>query len=262
MNSITRHFPKACFRALGYYPASIGGFDFRVDPYHIRFWSGAARGKWEPRTFEILKEFLAEDSIYCDVGAWVGPTVIYAARLCREVICFEPDPAAYRYLSWNIELNELDNVKPFNCALADRRGIRRMSSFGGSRGDSMTSLLDPDSAGTSVGTSVDVLTLTWNDVQEIPHIDRIDMMKIDIEGGEFELLPALRDFLAERKPVVYLSTHAPYLEEDEREEKMALIAEVMGVYGKCLDDELNPVPVDQLTGRDARENFRAFVFMD
>lgn len=258
MNSITRRMPRAWFRALGYYPASIAGFDFRLDPYHIRFWSGAARGKWEPRTFEILRKFLTSDSIYCDVGAWVGPTVVYAAKLCRQVICFEPDPAAYRYLAWNIDLNGLQNVSPFNCALADRRGIRRMSSFGGKRGDSMTSLLNPD----STGTNIDVLTLTWNDLREIPHIDRIDMIKIDIEGGEFELLPALGDFLAEHKPVVYLSTHAPFLEEGLRRENMEKVAEAMAPYGKRLDDHLNPVSLGDLVGRDAQENFRSYVFMD
>jgi FkbM family methyltransferase len=258
MSGLSRRMPGAWFRARGYYPASIAGFDFRLDPYHVRFWSGAARGKWEPRTFEILREFLNPDSVYCDVGAWIGPTVVYAAKLCRRVICFEPDPAAFRYLAWNLELNTLKNVTPFNCALADRRGVREMSSFGGARGDSMTSLLNPESA----GTKIKVLTLTWDDLREVPDIDRIDMLKIDIEGGEFELLPALGDFLSDRKPVVYLSTHAPYLEEGLRREKMEQIAEVMKVYGRCMDDQLRPVPIRELVSQGAREGFRSFVFTD
>ena len=144
MLSIAKAVGKTYYRAVGYYRTTIGGLSFKCDPYHIGFWRLAAKGVWEPHTFRILAKFLHPDSVYLDLGAWIGPTVIYAARKCAQVICFEPDMIAYQYLIWNIELNELRNVKPYNVALADQNAIMRMASFGGSLGDTMTSLLNAD----------------------------------------------------------------------------------------------------------------------
>jgi FkbM family methyltransferase len=208
MNRIVKKISKAYYRALGYYPTSISGLKFKLDPYHIKFWKKVAKDRWEPQTYTIMSKFLNVDSIYCDIGAWIGPTVIYASRLCKQVICFEPDHIAYRYLRWNIELNDLFNVTSFNIALANSIAIRKMSAFGGKFGNSETSLLNDNQA----NKGIDVLTLTWDTFIDISKIDKIDFLKIDIEGGEFELLPTLKDYLSLHKPIVYLSTHAPFLD--------------------------------------------------
>jgi FkbM family methyltransferase len=258
MKGIIHRISYAYFRARGHYPVNIGGLDFKVDPHHMRFWRNAARGRWEPHTYEILKRLLTTDSIYCDVGAWVGPTVLYAAKLCEQVVCLEPDPFAYRYLCRNIEMNQLDNVRPFNVALSRRSGVRSMSSFGGDPGDSMASLLDPDSA----GSGFDASALTLEEFLQTAGLDTIDVLKIDIEGGEFELLPAIGDFLSTHTPTVVLSTHAPFLEEGRRKSRMQEIADLMGLYTTCLDEDLNPIPGRDLVAREAQDHCRSYVFLE
>lgn len=258
MTTLIRKIGKACFRVLGYYPDNIYGYKFKLDPYHIGFWREAARGGWEPQTYQIMSQFLNADTVYCDLGAWIGPTVIFAAKKCRRVVCFEPDPVAYRYLCWNIELNELKNVSPFNVALAAKSGMQKMASFGGHLGDSMTSLL----ANSKEPDGVDVLTLTWHDVMAITRIDKIDFLKIDIEGGEFSLVPTLKEYLSQYRPIVYLSTHPQFLDAGLRQENMHQIMDVMGMYKKCLDENLKPVGVDELTSVSAVNSRRSFLFMD
>jgi len=237
MNRMVKTIGEACYRALGYYPANIHGAKFRVDPYHIGFWRTAAQGRWEPHTYRILSTFLNAESVYCDLGAWIGPTALYAATLCKQVICFEPDPVAYRYLRWNIELNKLDNITSFSAALSDRNGIHRMSNFGGSLGNTMTSLLDSGEE----GPKVDVLTLTWDDFVKFSKIGKVDFIKIDIEGGEFALLPTMKDYLAMHKPIVYLSIHTGYIDNAMQSEKMGQVMDVMGIYRRRLDPGLRPV---------------------
>lgn len=258
MNRIVKSIAKAYYRALGYYPTSIHGLKFKLDPYHIGFWRNLRRGLWEPHTYTIMSKFLNIDSIYCDVGAWIGPTVVYAAKICKQVICFEPDPIAYQYLRWNIELNELLNVTSFSIALANRIAIQRMSSFGGNLGDSMTSLLNDNQE----NNGIDALTLTWDAFIDLSKIDKIDFLKIDIEGGEFALVPTLKDYLSLHKPIVHLSTHAPYCDVNLRKEKMQQIIEVMGIYKKCLNKNLMLVGIDELNGEDAKNSFRSYIFMD
>ena len=103
-------FRKAIYRMRGHYPGRLGGEAYRLDPYHSKFWRKASAGDWEPATFAVLDAHLRPDRDYIDIGAWIGPTVLYAARKARHVWCFEPDPTAFRALSWNLELNGIENV--------------------------------------------------------------------------------------------------------------------------------------------------------
>jgi len=257
LSGIVKSVGKAYFRALGYYPTRIHGHRFRVDPYNIGFWRAAAQGRWEPHTFRILSTFLGRESVYCDLGAWIGPTVLYAGKIARKVVCFEPDPRAYRFLAWNLELNGLTNVTSFSIALSGQTGLGKMSSFGGALGDSSTSLLGQSSQ----SETVDVLTHTWDVFAPLFRSSRLDFIKIDIEGGEFSLLPSLAEYLSAEKPIVYLSTHAPFLDPSVRRERMQEIADVLGVYSKCLNQDLEPA--DRRTwAEDSTGAFRSFVFLD
>lgn len=247
---------KKRYRAQGSVPVRLAGEKFRCDPYHSKFWRKASSGAWEPETFQILDAYLRPDADYLDIGAWIGPTVLYAARKARHVWCFEPDPRAFRHLAWNIELNALDNVSALPVALSDETGIARMASFGGETGDSMTSLLN---AG---GDGFPAVTLAWDRFLEETDLSAVSLVKMDIEGAEFGVLPALLPWLREARPVLYLSTHAPYLPAEEREAAMARLAEQLGFYGHCIGESGAGSFEDAMTTPDALDRFRSFVFCD
>jgi len=246
---------KALYRARGHFDGRLGGVPFRLEPYHSKFWRRASRGAWESETFAVLDAHLAPDADYLDIGAWIGPTVLYAAKKARHVWAFEPDATAFRHLAWNIELNGLDNVSALPVALAGRTGIAHMASFGGEPGDSMTSLLN---AGASGGT--DVVTLDWASFAGDVDLSRVSLVKIDIEGAEFDLLPALQPWLAAQRPALYLSTHAPYLPRAARAARMAALAEGLDFYADCRDETGAPVTATDLTAPESLERFRSFLF--
>lgn len=237
----------------------MNGLNFKCDPYHVGWWRRASKSQWEPHTLKILSQFLTKDSVFCDIGAWIGPTSIYAAKQCRRVFCFEPDWVAYQYLLWNIRLNELNNVTPFNIALADEDTLRTMSSScDGPDGDSTTSLLKK----IKQGSGINALCMRWETWHKICQPPKINLMKIDIEGGEFALLPTMKEYLVSHKPVVYLSTHAPYLDMGRRIEEMKRVREVMSIYSCCLNEDLKPITHEDLTTDDALNSFRSYVFLD
>jgi len=248
---------KAFFRARGSYPARLGGKAVRVDPDHMEFWQATTSNTWEPDTFRILSRYLNPQSICYDIGAWIGPTAIYAAGLCKKVVCFEPDPVAYQYLLWNLRLNALPDILPLNIALADRDSSRHMSSMG-VLGDSMTSLLTSEKR----KGSVEVLALSWKTWLNLGIAEKPDFMKIDIEGSEFSLLPTLKDYLHAHKPTLYLSTHTPFLEAHQRVEEMAKVLDVMALYRKCLNEKLEPVDPRRLLSEEALAQFHSFVLED
>ncbi|MEZ5198956.1 MAG: FkbM family methyltransferase, partial [Bacteroidales bacterium] len=177
---------KFYYKLKGFYPVVIDGQKFRCDPNHLGFWRLVNKGKFEPFFYQILKKYLNENSVYCDIGSWIGPTVLYASRLCKKVYCFEPDTIAYDFLLQNIGLNKLQNVNPFNLAIGLSDGTIKMASHGGNPGDSMTSMVNIDQYKNFLSAD----SLKWQTWLEKQKPGRIDFLKIDIEGGEFVLLPA------------------------------------------------------------------------
>lgn len=246
---------KAIYRARGAYAGRLGGVAFRLDPYHSKFWRRASAGAWEPETFAVLDAHLSDEADYLDIGAWIGPTALYAAKKARHVWAFEPDAAAFRHLAWNIELNGLRNISALPVALSDRSGIARMASFGGEAGDSMTSLLNAEAAG-----GTDVVTLDWADFARDADLSAVSLVKMDVEGAEFGLLPALLPWLQAQRPALYLSTHAPYLAAEVRAEKMATLAGSLSFYGACRDESGAAVTAEDFTAPAALERFRSFLF--
>lgn len=248
-------FRKMIYRARGHYAGTLGGTPFRLDPYHSKFWRRAGSGRWEPETFAALDAHLHPDADYLDIGAWIGPTVLYAAKKARHVWCFEPDPTAFRHLAWNIEMNGLRNVSAYAVALSDRFGAARMASFGGEPGDSMTSLLNAGGSG-----GMDVLTIAWEDFAAATDLSGVSLVKMDIEGAEFDVLPALLPWLRAARPALYLSTHAPFLDADTRAEKMRDLLGALDFYATCRDE--TGAKVDPKAAPAARhlDRFPTFLF--
>ncbi|MGR3759703.1 FkbM family methyltransferase [Roseobacteraceae bacterium NS-SX3] len=242
---------KMLYRARGYCTGTLGGERFRLDPYHSKFWRQASSGAWEPGTFRVLEAHLDRGHDYLDIGAWIGPTVLFGARKARRVYCFEPDPVAFRHLAWNLELNRITNVSAFSVALSEGVGLARMASFGGEAGDSTTSLLHDGAHGS------EVLTIGWQDFTAHADLSRVSLVKIDIEGAEFAVLPHLIPWLRDQRPALYLSTHAPFLEDAQRPAAMARLAGMLDFYGSCVDD--TGASAD-LTAPEAQSRFCSFLF--
>ncbi|WP_158964535.1 FkbM family methyltransferase [Chachezhania sediminis] len=245
---------KTFWRAQGHYAGTLGGQPFLLDPQHTSFWRKCTAGMWEPETFAVLDDQLDGTRDYIDIGAWIGPTVLYAARRARHVWAFEPDREAYRALAWNLALNEIENVSPFSVAISGETGIARMASFRGEPGDSMTSLLNPGGTG-----AMDVLTLDWSVFEGAADLSNVGLVKMDIEGAEFGVLPRLVPWLQAAKPSLYLSTHAPYLPEAERQAALEQLADMLAFYPNIRDVKTGTTGRPALTGPRALEKFPSFL---
>lgn len=242
MKRIARGMARLWFRGRGRMSTQIRGERYWTDPDHIGFWRDVARGRWEPDLFDALEKHLASDRVYADVGAWIGPTVLFAARRCRKVYCFEPDPAAYRYLLWNLRLSGIRNAVPFNVALAAEAGIRRMASPAGELGDSKATLLPVP----SVDGGAEVPCLRWSDWVSLPGVEPPGFVKIDIEGGEFELIPAMAAYLHRERPILHLSLHAPLLPDAERARSLATLLDAIRHYRTCLREDGAAIGLDEV----------------
>ena len=108
------------------------------DPWFGWFWATVNDGTWEPETFRIFDRFLAKNTTFIDAGAWIGPTVLYASRLCNRCFALEPSPMSYRELVNNLEANCSYNVLALQEALWEYDGFLTLGNDGGSTGGSST----------------------------------------------------------------------------------------------------------------------------
>ena len=121
-------------------------------------------------------------SVFVDIGANVGYYSVLARRRVQSsgrVIAFEPNPAVLSVLRRNLELNDMRDVAVFDCALSDKRGSAILySSPEASHGEA--SMCDQ---GWNRASSQPIRTERLDDV--FPRdVQRIDVLKIDVEGAE------------------------------------------------------------------------------
>ncbi|WP_124981167.1 FkbM family methyltransferase [Nonlabens xiamenensis] len=257
VNKRLRQARKLLYRFKGYYPAKLLDQRFKVGLDHIGFWKVASRGQWEPETLRILDQHLDANSLFLDIGAWIGPTVLYAARKCKEVICFEPDPIAFQELRKNIRLNNFSNVQPFQAAVSDQNQISRMSSLNAHLGDSMTSLLaDPKTQ----KQGFDALVLSWHTIEELLVNKHPQMIKIDVEGSEFALIPAMATYLKKFQPTLLLSIHPELIADELRQQKIQELIGLLEHYPHCFNEKMEEIQISSLADPKYLNGYPAFLF--
>ncbi len=173
------------------------------------FWELCSSGKWERETFVIFRHFLDRAHTYIDMGSWIGPTVLFGCGLSKQVHAIEPDPLAFEELGRNVEANRpaTANVQLHNVCIAASSGEVGFGSRTGG-GDSTSSMLFSDGA-----TQWRVAALSFHDFAKRVDLDHCNFIKMDIEGGEYSVLPSMRAFLEDSRPTVYLSLHPGFLEK-------------------------------------------------
>ena len=187
------------------------------NPVHVRrgkndsFWSDYVNGSWEPHTSAVFRRYIDTEHSYIDIGAWIGPTLILGCQLAKRAYGIEPDPIAYDELVENIGYNRplTDNVQLFNICIAPLSG---KVSFGsrGDGGDTMSSLLFSNGK-----TTWTVSGMNFQEWVEQNEINDCNFIKIDIEGGEYGVLPTMTAYLRNQRPTLYLSLHPCFLGEQK-----------------------------------------------
>ena len=159
------------------------------------------QGSFEAREVEILRSHTLESGVFIDVGANIGYFTLLASRWvgsAGRVYAFEPVRQTYMLLRRNIALNNSVNVTTFQVACAAEPG--ELSIVTGQ--DSGWAYLSTDGQG---GEQVAVTTVDRFVVEQ--RLDRLDVVKIDVEGADFEVIKGACQTIKRFRPVIWLETH-------------------------------------------------------
>ena len=143
---------------------------------------------------ELMKRFLKPGSVFVDIGANLGIYSLLARNHGAESWCFEPEP---RHAAF-IRRNEKAYGRLFDLALSNEAGTARFfapsdsNSGAGSLVASAGGNRDASAAGYDVRTErFDTLAKE----AKLP-LDRIALIKIDVEGAEASVVQGMKEYAA------------------------------------------------------------------
>ncbi|GHT82359.1 hypothetical protein FACS1894137_01080 [Spirochaetia bacterium] len=161
--------------------------------------------KWEPETFAFYKKYVSPMKEIIDIGGWIGPTVLIAYSYNpKRISVVEADPANYQILKTNCLKNYLnDKVELNNICIADETG--KIVEFGYTDEE----VLDTSTKGIG-GKRVKVSTISLEDFLKTKDMVNVNIIKIDIEGGE-QFIGNGIDYISKFPGInVLLSIHVPF----------------------------------------------------
>lgn len=159
---------------------------------------------FEPAERAFLQRFLKNGMTVLDIGAHHGFYSLLASKFvgpAGKIFAFEPSPRERKALRFNLRLNRCKNVSVEQIALGskDETGVLHVVDFQ----TGCNSLKPPgnDVPANTRQTPVNILRLdTWSTDRKI---ERADFIKLDVEGGELEVLRGASQFLTLRpRPLI------------------------------------------------------------
>lgn len=178
---------------------------------HVREHMGSHiffRGAYSYHLLPILRAHLPENGVFLDIGANQGEFTVAGALLAPRgrVISIEPVSKNRRRLQVNIELNLFEHVVVVPLALSDEEGeleiYDRMTEFDdGTMHEGLATLYAYGSRTEPVETvqvrRLDKVAAEWA-------LDRLDVVKIDVEGAEWPALRGGEQLLRKHRPVLII----------------------------------------------------------
>ncbi|MGA2990554.1 MAG: FkbM family methyltransferase [Candidatus Korobacteraceae bacterium] len=187
------------------FPSYLGDISVHIDTtYKVEriMWTG----EYEAPLIRFLQTHSTDGWICFDVGANVGAVALALAKYAGDsgkVFAFEPGPPNMLRLQGNLSLNRnlLARTEALACGVADRPGEFWWAEEPGNPGNALLS-----DKGTH---KVQVMTL--DAFIGSRQFDRVDFVKIDVEGMEFQVMRGATELLRRFRPIMYFETLSRYV---------------------------------------------------
>lgn len=204
---LTRVFRPDCFdyRGSPLRRATRDGITFDLDLSDYVQWTiyfGVERDE-KTALFDLAKP----GQVVLDIGTNVGEVLLnFAKRVgpAGRAIGFEPNPATLRKCRRNLSLNRFDNVEVHQLALGETRGKALL-------GQPSETNAGADRISASAGIPVELTTLDEFVVQH--RLERVDLIKIDVEGFDLKVLRGGAETLKRFRPLLFVELSDSNLRE-------------------------------------------------
>jgi len=157
------------------------------------------RGNYEQYKTDAFIENFSSGSIFFDIGAHIGYFSSIAAVINNGkggIFAFEPRPMNIKFFRKHMKINNFQNVMLIEAAAGGNDGIVQFNDRTGSATGSVSRNGNLKVNQVSIGRMIKDGSLP------VP-----DFIKIDVEGGEREVLKNLQDIISSVRPRLLVATH-------------------------------------------------------
>jgi FkbM family methyltransferase len=180
-------------------------FKVHGDQSDVYFRSHIERGEYDEPLVNTFAALVEDDAVCLDIGANLGLTSLLLGSLARKghIHAFEPNPRTFEMLRQNIAANRCANVSCHNLALGDVPGQLSFVSTEGMLAGSFVVREEPASKADKRFPSLSrVEAISVDAFVAGEKLDRLDFLKIDVEGFELEVLAGCAEALRRFRPTV------------------------------------------------------------
>lgn len=148
---------------------------------------------WGEHEYGIKPNDTVHFKTVIDIGAHIGLFSVFLGYLnpeCR-ILAFEMDGNNYKNLKKNIKNCGLKNVFPFNCVVSEKSELINYYSGRGSSEFSIKKISFSDKKPVideKKNNINQIKSVTLNSIIEDNFLEKIDFLKIDCEGAEYEII--------------------------------------------------------------------------
>jgi FkbM family methyltransferase len=197
------NYHKAYFRFLKVFKRKfsykVGDSILTYDPVFSGIgWPIYFSGSFEDEELSICAKFIHPDSIIADVGANIGLHSIYYANIAINGLIYSFEPSRYTYSYLMSNLKNKNNIIPINIGLSDTNGI---FSFFDCENDALSGL--KDTLRSAIREETKILCLKGDDFFDTLQLQKLDFIKIDVEGLEQEVIEGMSQTIEKFHPVIF-----------------------------------------------------------
>lgn len=185
------------------------------DEYHVRFVLGPqdrhrmlqlVHREFDKSEFKAIAQLVRAGDTGFDVGANAGEYSVLLSRQCGptgRVWAFEPVPDTYWRLRETLALNRCDNTTAVQAAVCDKSGTVVMNLFDAQHSEwntlGMPEMITPEGNTLLPTNSEEVPSYTLDEFCDVEKIERINFLKVDVEGFEHAVFRGASRLFRERR---------------------------------------------------------------
>jgi FkbM family methyltransferase len=170
-------------------------------------------GVWEPPATQYMQQALKPGMVAVDVGANIGYFSFLMAHLVGRqgrVHAFEPYPGYVDRMCASLAVNDFEQIELHQVALSDRWGTQTL--YKGLASARMCRWSHSDPAFNKVHDTVTIACMPFDDYAR-EGLDRLDLIKIDVDGHEMKVLQGARGSIERYKPAVLIELYEEALRD-------------------------------------------------
>ena len=166
-------------------------------------------GHHEPHTTSFVSKYIVKDMVCIDVGANIGYySTLYSKNVeyNGKVISIEPSPINFEFLKKNLEKQKMDNFICYNIAAGEKEGQVKFCL------DSRANKCFIITGKEQLPPNYEIINVPIRTIDKIvtdEKLEKIDFIKIDVEGYEWQAIQGAIESIKNFKPTIQIEIHFP-----------------------------------------------------